>query len=485
MANQKQLELLQALEAAAQRKRFFKLEFFLAYPKQQQFFDLGLTKRERLLMAGNQQGKSEGGAYEAALHLTGRYPADWMGRRFDHPVRAWAAGEAALDVRDIAQTKLCGTPGVEDDFGTGFIPREDFADKPSLSRGVTDAYDTIQVTHHRPNLLGGWIVDGISTLSFKSYEQGRAKFQGRTLDFIWLDEEPPEDIYNECLARITATRGMLYVTFTPLKGMSSVVVKYLQEDSPDRGVVTMVIEDALHIPPEERARIIAGYAPHERDARVRGVPMLGSGRIFQYAEDAIAEPPLEYLPAYWTKLWGVDFGIDHPFAAVLIAWDRDNDVVHVLQAIRMKDALPIMHAAAMKPIGANIPVSWPQDGTQRQTDGEPLAAHYKRAGLKMRPQHATWPEGGISTEAGILEMQERMATGRLKVAAHLSQWWEEFRLYHRKDGQIVKLQDDLMSATRIAIMDKRFSQALPLGGPSFGNRRQQVADGVDFDVFDA
>jgi hypothetical protein len=72
--------------------------------------------------------------------------------------------------------------------------------------------------------------------------------------------------------------------------------------------------------------------------------MLGSGRIFMTPEDAITEPPLEYIPAHWAKLWGIDIGIGHPFGAVLMLWDRDNDVVHVHHVIRMADALPLMHA---------------------------------------------------------------------------------------------------------------------------------------------
>jgi hypothetical protein len=51
-----------------------------------------------------------------------------------------------------------------------------------------------------------------------------------------------------------------------------------------------------------------------------------------------------------------------------------------------------------------------------------------------------------------MAMLDRMKTGRLKVFSHLGEWFEEFRLYHRKDGLIAKERDDLLSATRIAIM---------------------------------
>lgn len=469
-------DIIDGLETALRLRNESRFSFFTPYPKQQAFFDAGSVYRERLLMAGNQQGKSEAGAFEIACHLTGEYPDDWLGRRWDRPIVAWACGESSLAVRDIAQTKLCGTPGMEGSLGTGMIPKAAFVDKPSLARGVSDAYDTIFVQHKTDG-----VPDGISILRFKSYEQGRGKFQGPPIDLIWLDEESPIDIYGECLARISATRGLLLTTFTPLKGMSEVVGRFLNESNPDRHVTNMTIEDALHIPPEERARIIAGYQPHERDARVRGIPMLGEGRIFQFADDAIAEPAIATVPPHWAKLWAIDFGIGHPFAAVLILWDRDNDVIHVHACLKIKDQLPLQHAAAMKPIGAAVPVAWPHDGNNREKiGGETLASAYRKQGLKTLPSHATFPEGGYETEAGVQEMQARMAQGKLKVAAHLSQWFEEFRQYHRKDGLIVKVNDDLLSATRVAIMAKRFAKAVPLGGrtPSRGPEATIARDTV-------
>ncbi len=469
-------ERRQVIEWVAEEKRYNRLAYFEPYAKQRTFFDLGDKVRERLLMAANQVGKSEAGAFEAAVHLTGLYPKWWSGRKFTKPVRCWIAGETSAAVRDIQQKKLCGEPGVESEYGAGLIPRACFADKPSLARGVTDAYDTIQVRHAS---------GGISVARFKSYEQGRAKFQGETLDFIWFDEEPDLAIYSEGLTRVTATGGMVYMTFTPLKGMSHVVLRFTDEKSEARDLVSMTIEDAKHIPPAERARIIAGYPAHEREARAKGVPMLGSGRIFQISEEQISEPLIDYIPPHWVKLWGVDFGINHPFAAALILWDRDNDVIHVHHVIRMAGGGELQHAVPMKAIGAAVPVAYPHDGNVRgdRNTGETMAALYKKQGLAMLAVHATWPDGGFSTEAGIVEMQGRMETGRFKVANHLSEFFDEFRIYHRKDGQIVKERDDILSATRIAVMMKRYARAVPLGSAYPVRAAAKVAADVDFDPF--
>lgn len=480
LALEDQVELLEIVDHL---RTFYRLKTFKPYPKQKAFFDLGATKRERLFMAGTQVGKSEAGAFEAACHLTGEYPDWWQGKRFNRPTRGWMAGVTSLDVRNIQQKKLCGAPGVDSAFGTGLIPKEAFADKPSLARGVTDAYDQIQVTHKTNG-----VADGISVGHFKSYEQGRPKFQGDTIDWGWADEESEKlEIYDEFLSRLTGD-GILYTTFTPLYGRTALVKSFLDETHPDRGWVSMTLEDAEHFTAEEKAKRLAGYKRHERDVRARGVPMLGSGAIFITPEESILEPGITEIPAYWRKLWGVDFGIGHPFGAVLILWDKDNDVVHVHHAIRQADALSIVHADAMKRIGGLVPVAWPRDGTERDKNtGKPLSDGYRKHGLIMLPEHATWPDGSLSTEAGIDEWDEREKTGRLKVASHLSEWLEERRFYHRKDGLIVKLNDDLMSATRIALMMKRFARAVQLG-PAPAMRRSTgpgagIASGVEFDVF--
>ena len=449
-------DILETLEAIDYRKTFRQFDYFEPYPKQAAFFALGATKRERLLTAGNQQGKTHAGAFESTCHMTGAYPKWWTGRRFAGPTKGWICGETSVAVRDTQQKKLCGEPGVESDFGKGLIPKDSFADKPSLARGVTDAYDTIQVRHKS---------GGISIGRFKSYEQGRSKFQGETLDWVWDDEECPIEIYSEQLARITATRGMVYTTFTSMLGETKLTDRFFNEDTADRGMVQMGIADAKHIALEDYPRLIAGYLPHEVIARIHGGIMRGTGLVFTTPEEAIKEEPIVSIPPFWVKLWGIDFGIGHPFAAALILWDRDEDVIHVHATYRIRDALSLVHVDYIKRVGAEVPVAWPRDGTDRDShSGDPLAETYRKLGAKMLPGHATWPDGSISTYAGIKEMDERMRTNRFKVANHLNDFFEEYRNYHYKDNKVVKIKDDILSAIRIALMCKRFARNVPLGG---------------------
>lgn len=470
MSNRKD-ELIRVLEDQARAKRENRLKSFVPYPKQIEFCNATADHSEAVLQAGNQLGKSEIGSYMAAVFATGLYPDWWQGRRFDHPTRGWAAGESTVAVRDISQRKLCGPPGDEAQFGTGMIPKSLISGK-ILGHGAGGAFDTIKVKH---------VSGGISEIAFKSYDQERSKWQGATLDWLWCDEEPPVEHYMEGLARLVATGGLAYSTFTPLNGLNLILPRFNErsvEAMRNRCVIRMRMQDAAHLADEKRrADLIATFPEHQRRARIDGLPMLGSGAVFEDVQLEDLLVPLRVSGGNvvhssigpiktfgWAFLWGLDFGIGHSFAAVLIAHDRDRDDVYVLAEIKMKNAIPAQHAARMKAIAANVKVAWPHDGNQRDKgSGEELSKIYKNEGLNMLPTHAAFSTGGYSTEAGVLELLGRMRSGRFHVAANCLEWQDEFIGYHRKDGLIVKSNDDLLSATRIGIMQLRSAKAVPLG----------------------
>lgn len=427
------------------RQRTNRLKGYAPYSKQVDYH--GSLKREVLFMAGNQLGKTMAGTAEDAMHLTGLYPEWWTGHRFKKPITMLCGSESYELTRDGLQRLLVGPPANEEDWGTGFIPKSSIVSMTRRS-GVSNALDSVTVKH---------VSGGNSTLLFKAYEQGRGKWQANTVDYVHFDEEPPEDVYFEGITRTNATGGLIRVTFTPLKGMSGVVARYLLEESDDREVVTMTIDDAGHYSPEERAKIIASYPAHEREARTKGIPSMGSGRIFPVPEEDIICDPFD-IPKSWVQINGIDFGWDHPFAATRCAWDRDNDVFYIVGEYRQREASPIIHSAAIKPWGDWIPVSWPHDGLQHDKgSGEQLAQQYRDQGLNMLPERATFDDGTNGVEAGVSDMLQRMQTGRWKVFSTCQSWVEEFRLYHRDDGKIVKERDDLISASRYALMMKRFA----------------------------
>lgn len=450
--------LLNLLKEKKRRQDRNKLALYHPYAKQREFHARGKTYRERLFRAGNQLGKTWSSAYEIAYHLTGLYPDWWTGKRWSRGVTGWALGQSMQSTRDTMQRLILGRPG---EWGTGTIPGHLIIGDPKRASGVADCVDCVFVRH---------VSGSVSRLYFKSCEQGREKLQGETLDFAALDEEPPLGIYLEVLTRTNATKGIVWITFTPLLGMSDVVRLFLQTPTPDRSDTNMTIYDVDHFTDEERERIIASYPAHERAARTRGAPMLGGGRIFPLAEEEISVEPFQ-IPDLWPQICGVDFGWDHPSASAWLAWDRDNDVIYVTDSLRMRESTPKQIAPNILARGPWMPVAWPHDGLQHDKgSGIQLAEQYRTEGVNMLHEMAQLPETGdengykvsrTSVEAGVLQLLQRMQAGKFKVFSNQREWFDEFLLYHRKDGKIVKLQDDLMAATRYAFMMLRYAAVPP------------------------
>lgn len=418
-----------------------RIALYQPYPKQLRFHQAGKDHHERVMLAGNQLGKTTSGGAEAAYHLTGLYPKWWKGLRFQGPIRMWASGPTNRKTRDVVQTKLLGKRGR---YGTGMIPKASIAAEPTMSRGLAGLVDTVEVKH---------VAGGVSTLQFMSYDMDQDAWASDTLHLIWFDEEPPQPLYDEGLARLTATGGSSYITVTPLNGMTDVMTRfYPRPDNPDRHTTMMGIRDAKHIQEAEIPRILARYPIHERTARAEGIPILGSGLVYTTPEEAVRIPAFE-VPKHFARLIGLDIGGgDHPTAFVDLAWDRDNDVVYVIHAYRVRDPRISVHASAIRHRGA-IPVAWPHDASSRSRgDGRTFAQMYRDEGCKMLPTHAQHEDGTNQLEPGISKVATRLQEGRLRVFEHLVEWFEEYRMYHRKDGLIVKERDDLMCATRYGIM---------------------------------
>jgi len=444
-------DLLRAIEIAKELERRQvenKLAYYKAYPFQSRFHATGLDASQRLLMAANRVGKSFTGAMELAMHLTGLYPEDWNGRRFIRkPILAWACGASTETTRDIVQSELVGESSDPAAWGTGSIPKHLIVDS-TRKPGVPNAKNSVTVKHSS---------GGISRLVFKSYEMGAEKFMGKSVDIIWLDEEPPQSIYTQCVTRTTNTHGMVYLTFTPEAGMTDVVAQFTNDLRRGQSLTTASWDDAPHLDEDAKTQILAALPEWERDMRSKGIPLLGSGLVYPVPEEDISVEPFP-IPDHWPKICGLDFGWDHPSAAVWVAWDRDEDVVYVYDSYRASHRTPEEHAAEINR-RANVPVVWPHDGNRRDGMGGPtLRDQFAKCGVNMLLEHFRNPlavgekKGSNSVEAGIMDVLDRMKSGRFKIFRTLNEVWEEFRMYHRKEGKRIEKHDDLMDAMRYAAL---------------------------------
>ena len=450
----KVLELLQEKQRRLETRRIAQYD---PYDYQTKFHTEGQSCPQRILMAANRVGKTYCGAAETAYHLTGEYPEWWKGHKFNKPIRAWAAGESNDTTRDIIQKELFGNPQDPTKKGTGAVPLDNIVEtvrKP----GVPNAFSSVLVKHRS---------GGNSQISFKAYEQGFEKFMGEAIDVVWLDEEPKQEIFSQCITRTADTDGIVYMTFTPERGMTSVVSAFMNDLKPGQSLITATWDDVDHLDEKTKEQLLAVYSPAERDMRSKGIPVFGSGLVFPVSEEDIVCEDFD-LPEHFPRLAAIDFGFDHPTAISWVAFDADDDIIYVYDEYRRSKETPLTHAAALNGRTPGIPVAFPHDGLQHDKgSGIQLAQQYRDLGVYMLPDHFTNPpaegklNGNNSIEAGISEMLQRFETGRLQIFESCAETLEEMRLYHRKNGKVVPIKDDLISAMRYAVLSvERFGEKL-------------------------
>lgn len=472
----------QLLAEIERKRRENKLDYYKPYDYQKKFHNgLGyktlLAAVQRALQCANQVGKTYCTCMEDAYHATGLYPDWWEGTRFFRPVTILVSGKTNDTTKNIIQIELFGDPVDEQKFGTGTVPK-DCIGNITRKAGVPNAYSEVLVKHHDKN--GQF--DGWSKVFLLSYEMKEKAFMGYRADVCHGDEEPPPEIWSQFLRATLSTNGICYISYTPEEGITEVVHGFMNNLQAGQLLVMAGWDDAPHFTAEMKEQKLATLPVHERDMRSRGIPTMGSGLVFPVKEESILINPIQ-LPDHWPRICGIDFGWDHPFAAVWVAWDRDTDTLYIYDVYREEKALMSVQAHAVNSRGDWVPVVWPHDGLiHDKKSGKPLADMY-RDEFGMNMWHDTFSNppqpgkeegtGGNGVEVGLMDMLNRMESSRLKVFSTCTAWFEEFRMYHRKDGQLVKLRDDLMSASRMACMMIRHAQT-----KTIKFRKQHIPMGV-------
>lgn len=450
------------------KKRFL---FYTPNPKQENFHTAGNTAIERLFLAGNRTGKTYCGCIEDAIHLTGYYPDWWTGHKFNHSIIAWVASENYEITRNVLQRMLIGGYSKEGEFTGGLIHSELILKKATLA-GVSGAIDYVQVKHKS---------GGISTLYFKSYKQGREKFQGARCNLIHLDEEPPKDIYTECNMRLADVdgkgQGRMILTMTPLNGYTDMMSYFLEhrltkekaeeaqniedlqkEDTVIRNEPEIVLkgkyyiqaswDDNPHLSDATKQQLRSSLKPYELEAREKGIPCIGTGLVYQVSESEFLIDPID-IKYHWACVFGMDVGFFAPTAVVFLAHDKDNDVLYLYKEYSVAQKTAAQHASSLMMMGCDwIPgICDPAVNQGSQRDGEKLIDDYARAGLKLN-------KGKYAKEFAVDKVLERIRTGRFKIFNNCLKFMDEWRGYSRDDdGKIMKGRDHLMNALEFAILD--------------------------------
>lgn len=426
------------------------------YPWQRRFIKATKTHRACALIAANQVGKSELGRVIDAYHLTGDYPDDWQGPRFDFPPLWWLLGYSGEKTRDLLQHHIFGRLRNQELEG-GLIPKERIIDYISMT-GTTGACREVRVRHKS---------GGISVCQIWSYSQGQHAIMGDVVDGYHIDEEPEDqEIVPQVMTRtLNGNRGkggFGIITMTPENGKTELVCRFMDEPSSGMYLQTATWDDAPHLDTKAKADILAMYPAYQRDMRSKGVPLMGAGLIFEHDQSAITCKRFE-IPDHFFLINGMDFGWDHPQAHIQLAIDPDSATIYVVHAWKKAKKQPWEAWQAVKGWATDVPTAWPHDGLQTEKgSARQQKEYYEDAGWTMCDEHATWKDGGFGVEAGLMELNNLMATDKFKVFDDLYEVTEEIREYHRKQmpnglSQIVKIKDDLISAIRSAYMMARYA----------------------------
>ena len=297
------------------------------------------TKKNRWVFGGNRSGKTECGAVETVWLARGIHPF----RQNKKDVQIWVVSLSTQVQRDVAQEKVLSY--LNKNWIKEIVMLSGRKDSPQ--NGVID-YITIA------NVFGGY-----SKIGFKSCDQGREKFQGTSLDFVWFDEEPPEDIYKECRMRVLDKCGEIYGTMTPLKGLTWVYNSiYLNEGNDDEvWCEFMEWADNPYLSESEIKSLSATLSKSELEARRYGKFTCNGGQVYSEFDESVNVIEPFNVPKEWYDNISIDPGLNNPLSAHWYAVDYDGKIYVIAEAYETRQTVEY-HANRIKEICERL--NWPK-----------------------------------------------------------------------------------------------------------------------------
>ena len=443
---------------------FDQLKYFRPFDHQLKFFETGNSPR-RGILAANRIGKTVSTCYETAYHLTGLYPKWWTGKRFLKPITAFVAGEGWEQVARVLQDELIGTKDIKikTQIGTGAIPRQCIN------------LDTMRCDG--ANVLGVEILHtsgAHSYLLFGNYTQEVRNLQGFKLDLCVFDEQPPDDVFSELVTRTATTQGQVLCSFTPLKGLNGLVSKFWYEEEGYEHV-RVTWNDVPEVDPwgepfllfETRRQLERDYLPHEREARIAGIPVMGQGAVFQ----------IRNWPLY--KTGDFDFKSMNNIERI-IALDlglvKDKTVISLLYWNPREQEAWLHSQICVKGTEEAAPVNWIQHLMRPEVFGCPIllpsdantAGRYTMSALSLRQmfqeyelnviQHPAMnppdSEGKVTNHKsfGVNVMRQMLELGTLHVNENCVEFLREAKNYFVDERGRFSDPDDCIDSARYALL---------------------------------
>ena len=453
-----------ARDKLAADMQFNQLKWFRPFKYQVEFFKTGATHTRRGMIAANRAGKTIASTYETAMHLTGRYPKWWKGKRFEAPIVAMCSGESWEQVAKTLQSKLIGCDDIKQGYkiGTGSIPKECIDEKSMRTDGANVL--ALEIWHE---------TGGKSKLYFSNYTQQVRHLQGFELDLVVLDEQPPDEIFSELVVRTAQRNGQVLCSFTPLKGMSGLVRKFWDKiDGYTHVRVTW--DDVPYVnewgesffSKEERDQLARDFMPWERECRMNGIPLVGQGVVF----------PLLKWPTYKAvdlklqenmeleRLISFDLGIrNDPTVISFFFRDPDEEIIYLHRQVKVPQGETpddYVHYLLDKE-SRGVPIALPHDATQagrytltEQSVREVFEDNY---GLNCIPGAILNPvndQGKVTNHKayGINIMRLGMERGSFMINESCTEFLDEARNYAIDQQGRFSDPDDHIDSARIGIL---------------------------------
>ena len=398
-------------------------------------------KKNRWVFGGNRSGKTECGAVEAIYMARGIHPY----RKNRPNVSGWVVSLSSQVQRDVAQKKILSYLNpywIED-----VVMSEGRRDSPE--NGIIDLLVI-------KNVFGG-----TSTIGFKSCDQGREKFQGTSLDFVWFDEEPPKDIYDECKMRVFDRNGDIFGTMTPLKGMTFIYDEIYMNKYGSKEVWYEFMEwaDNPFLDKREVKRLTESLSDDVLDARRYGRFSTASGLVYkEFDENVHVIEPFKVPPEWYADI-SIDPGLNNPLSCHFYAVDYDGNVYIIAEHFEAGREISY-HAEKIKAIAKRL--GWKTDSFGRISSLIDSAANQRTlSGVKSVTE--LFFEQGIAVNpkvdkdlfAGIARVKEYLKTRRLYIFSSCVNLIREIKGYYWKDSDTpFKKDDHALDELRYFIMSR-------------------------------